>query len=487
MNERTGGYTGMSNDDPNAVRLEQSRMVQSELDRPGNSQADIAGLTRELARLGGQPTASTAAPRGALSSPELTAAIRQAGATPIANPQEDGPVGVYGALSQTADAAIPPAQGALTQAAPLQRNAPPDIAAMLAQYMPQDDSQSKYLALAAGFGSATKTGSFGEQIGNVASALSEQKMNQQKLRSQYVPLIMQQVAAQQAREEQAQNRQIEQQAMLAERQRAQQAQLAQQKLLADQAIAARADAAALADATRRDLSADRIAASQAAIEAARAGRVEPAPQLITTPDGVFALGRDGKMSALTNPGTGKPLSGKSSAPMSVALQKELIDSDDVVQSSKNVVNTLNQALNINKDAYSGWGAKGRAVVASNLPGNYSGADATINLDNMMNGQALESLKSIFGAAPTEGERKILLDLQASADKTPAQRESIIRRSIVAAENRSNYAAKKAKSIRDGNYLSEGLAPMESAANPATAAPDFSALARAELANRNKAK
>lgn len=485
MNERTGGYTGMSNDDPNAVRLEQARMVQSELDRPGNSQADIAGLTRELARLGGAPTA----PRGALSSPELTTAIKQAGATPIANPQEDGPVGVYGALTQAAEAPAQPTQGALTQAAPMQRNAPPDIAAMLAQYMPQDDSQSKYLALAAGFGSATKTGSFGEQIGNVASALSEQKMNQQKLRSQYVPLIMQQVAAQQAREEQAQNRQIEQQALLAERQRAQQAQLTQQKMLADQAIAARADLAAQAEATKRDLSADRIAASQAAVEAARAGRVEPAPHVITTPDGVFTLGRDGKVAALENPTTGKPMSGKSGAPMSVALQKELIDSDDVVQSSKNVVNTLKQALNINKDAYSGWGAKGRAVIASNLPGSYSGADATINLDNMMSGQALESLKSVFGAAPTEGERKILLDLQASADKTPAQRKSIMDRAILAAENRGLYAANKAKSIRGGDYLSEGLAPMDDAGPPKDkpTAPDFAELARAEIAKRNKVK
>lgn len=152
-----------------------------------------------------------------------------------------------------------------------------------------------------------------------------------------------------------------------------------------------------------------------------------------------------------------------SGPMSVTLQKELLESDDGVQSSKAVVDILNEALKINKTAYSGYGAKGRAILASNLPGATPGADATINLDNMMTGQALESLKTVFGGMPTEGERKILLDMQASADKTPVQREAIMTRAISAAQRRGEYAKQKAKSIRSGAYLSEGMP--EAAADP----------------------
>lgn len=143
-------------------------------------------------------------------------------------------------------------------------------------------------------------------------------------------------------------------------------------------------------------------------------------------------------------------------PMSVTLQKELLESDDTAQSSGSIIATLNQAKAINKKAYSGYAAKGRAVLASNMPGNWGGADATIDLDNMMTGQALESLKAVFGGMPTEGERKILLDMQASADKTPAQREIIMDRAIAAAQRRGDFASKKAGSIRGGTYLTEGV-------------------------------
>ena len=153
----------------------------------------------------------------------------------------------------------------------------------------------------------------------------------------------------------------------------------------------------------------------------------------------------------------KPAStGGKTGPMSVTMQKELLESDDVSQSSAAVIRTLEAAKAKNKDAYSGYLAKPRAVLASNLPGNTPGADATIDLDNMMTGQALESLKLIFGGMPTEGERKILLDMQASADKTPKQREAIMDRAIAAAKVRGDFAKSKAKSIREGTYLTEGV-------------------------------
>lgn len=155
--------------------------------------------------------------------------------------------GVTGPLTTT-DIAAPAAvaqPGALSRV-PVQRQEP-DIAAMLEKYMPQDDSQSKYLALAAGFGSATKTGSFSEQLGNVASAMNEQKMSQAKLRSQYVPLIMQQVAAQQAREEQnAYRLEAQQQAQAAQAA----AQQREQQFKAEQNAQAQQEARTRAEAER---------------------------------------------------------------------------------------------------------------------------------------------------------------------------------------------------------------------------------------------
>jgi hypothetical protein len=200
-----------------------------------------------------------------------------------------------------------------------------------------------------------------------------------------------------------------------------------------------------------------LAGQQNTANIAAAGRAQSAAQFGVTSD----LSRE-----RLNFDKTKPPGGAKSGPMSVTLQKELLESDDVVQSAGNVVRTLEAAKAKNKDAYSGYFAKGRATLASNLPGNTSGADATIDIDNMMTGQALESLKVVFGGMPTEGERKILLEMQASVDKTPAQRAAIMDRAIAAAKRRADYAGGKAKAIRGGTYLTEGAEPMAQDAAPA---------------------
>jgi len=140
--------------------------------------------------------------------------------------------------------------------------------------------------------------------------------------------------------------------------------------------------------------------------------------------------------------------------MSPTLQKEIFEADDLTQRSSSTLDMLKQAQQLNKKAYSGVGAKQRAVIASNLGFGSGGADATINLDNLMTGQALESLKTTFGAAPTDSERKMLIELQASADKTPKQREDILNRAVELANNRLQFNASKAKNLRTGEYFNE---------------------------------
>lgn len=168
----------------------------------------------------------------------------------------------------------------------------------------------------------------------------------------------------------------------------------------------------------------------------------------------IAMDRD----KLTNP--------RATGPMSVTLQKELIESDDTAQTSKSVISSLQRAKAINEAAYSGWGASTRAKIVSNV-GSSDGADATVELDNILTGQGLEQMKAIFGAAPTEGERKILMDMQASSDKTPKQREAILDRAIAAAERRATYAQSRAGAIRGGTYLTDGVPQV---ASPAAQTP-----------------
>jgi len=205
-------------------------------------------------------------------------------------------------------------------------------------------------------------------------------------------------------------------------------------------IAARKELAEMNNAARGDMA--RLTAS-----------LRPAPQ-------------QGAPVAVVDPATGKPVYvspteayGKApyktgnSAPLSATAQKELFEAEDVAQSSNNAIGMLQEALTLNKKAYAGIGAKPRAVIASNLGMGAGGADATINLDNLMTGQALESLKATFGGMPTEGERKILLDMQASADKTPAQRKAILERAIQSAKKRAEFSSSKSQSLREGTYFS----------------------------------
>ncbi len=144
------------------------------------------------------------------------------------------------------------------------------------------------------------------------------------------------------------------------------------------------------------------------------------------------------------------------ANLSATAQKELFEAEDISTSSKNALGMLQEAINLNDKAYSGYTAKPRAFLASNIPfvDVPKGADATVNLDNLMTGQALESLKSTFGGMPTEGERKILLEMQASVDKTPAQRKLILERAVNLANARLKFNDEKAKKLRSGMYFSE---------------------------------
>lgn len=146
---------------------------------------------------------------------------------------------------------------------------------------------------------------------------------------------------------------------------------------------------------------------------------------------------------------------KQAPKLDVTTEKAILESDELANSSRNVIGMLETAKDLNKKAYSGVGAGLRANIVSNLGGS-DAANATVDLDNIMSGQALESLKSTFGGNPTEGERKILLDLQASSSKTPEQRESIINRAIAAAERRAKFHSEKSSALREGTYFSQGM-------------------------------
>ena len=133
-------------------------------------------------------------------------------------------------------------------------------------------------------------------------------------------------------------------------------------------------------------------------------------------------------------------------------QKKLFEIQDQQNADKSVIQTLDKMMKLVDNSYSGVAASGRAKGMSNIGLGGERADNTVLYDNLATSQALAQLKATFGSAPTEGERKILMDIQASASKTPMQKKQIITQAFRAVQARQKYREQLANGIRTGQYM-----------------------------------
>ena len=178
----------------------------------------------------------------------------------------------------------------------------------------------------------------------------------------------------------------------------------------------------------------------------------PAPrqaQTVQTAEGVFVLNPDGT----TGQRVGSPVT---------AVQKQtpqereaILESDKKLEAGVTTIGTLRQALALNKKAFSGVTAGARAWADRIAPGEWGGT-ATTEFQNLIESGLLSQMKDIFGSNPTEGERKALLDLGASVNKSEAEREVILNNAIAAAEARLARERQRADALRKGTYYTEGL-------------------------------
>ena len=151
------------------------------------------------------------------------------------------------------------------------------------------------------------------------------------------------------------------------------------------------------------------------------------------------------------------------AKLEVADRKEIFEADEGAQAAANVMGSLDKALELNSKAYSGLGAQTRGYVSS-LVGNDRG-EATEELQNVVLQQVLDNLKATFGAAPTEGERQILVDIQGSVNKSPEVRRRIFDAAKGAAARRLQFNKERAGALRSGDYYNPGYSPSSPAAAP----------------------
>lgn len=149
-------------------------------------------------------------------------------------------------------------------------------------------------------------------------------------------------------------------------------------------------------------------------------------------------------------------------PLNATIQKEIFEADETAQAGEAVKQSLDRALELNNQAYDGPFSEQRAY-GSALFGD-DGGKATLELKNVVTAQALDSLRATFGGMPTEGERKILLEIQGSVDQPKAVREAIYKRALAAAERRVQANLQKGNALRSGDYFDPSYTP--SGASPA---------------------
>ena len=152
-----------------------------------------------------------------------------------------------------------------------------------------------------------------------------------------------------------------------------------------------------------------------------------------------------RVKALAGEGKGMNLSARE--------QTELFEAEDIVNASKTVIINLDKALEINPKAYSGFAAGARRSIARNIPGvgDSEGVTATTDLESLVGQNSLDQMKAIFGGNPTEGERQILLDLAGSISLGVNERAAIWKRASKAAARRLKLNQEKMENIRKGAY------------------------------------
>ncbi len=158
------------------------------------------------------------------------------------------------------------------------------------------------------------------------------------------------------------------------------------------------------------------------------------------------------------------LTGQLPGPLSAKDKGAILEADQMARATKEGLGALRQAKLLSGKASQGWGANTLSQGLS-LLGDETAIN-TLDFDNIIKSNVLPQLKVIFGGAPTEGERAILLELQGSSSLSRENRERILDRAIKAAEDRLQFFSSQAQDLRGGTYYS----PTRGQAQPAPSQP-----------------
>jgi hypothetical protein len=314
---------------------------------------------------------------------------------------------------------------------------------------PEDAADSKaemYFRLAAAFGSPTKTGHFGENLGLASKEMADyqkdrrsqtaerrklamevQKMKMGLARDEYTTLRT--LAAEEMRDERAM-----QAALLKEYIASGKPQSTAGKQALDEGFTP-----GTPDFKKRvgDIADLNIQKQAMAIQTAMAGMAAAQGNLAVA-QGNLELKKQQLESSQ------KKLSGPE-----IKMKQE---SEDAIANAKQSLADLKEAFRLNPNSLGGgWMDKGQQWLYESAGSKDPKIVNTRIINNLLGSQGLAKMRSIFGGNPTEGERAILLELEGIGSKTLKEREAIMKRAYKVTKDRLEREEKRLKDISSGAY------------------------------------
>lgn len=154
------------------------------------------------------------------------------------------------------------------------------------------------------------------------------------------------------------------------------------------------------------------------------------------------------------------------AKLSPTEQRQIFNLEDALQSHQGAINNLKDAISLNDMAYEGSLTGARKVLGKLFASDSPEYKATEDLDNLVMGSMLASLKSTFGANPTEGERRILKEIQASSDVPRNVRATIFKRALKTMQQKLERDTQRLSALKSGGYsTTTPVAPARSSSKP----------------------
>ena len=138
--------------------------------------------------------------------------------------------------------------------------------------------------------------------------------------------------------------------------------------------------------------------------------------------------------------------------MPAALINLKSETEDKISSVTQAMADVKEAFELNPNSFSGSALDQLQYIPLATLG--SDAPKVVNtrrIENLLGEQALGRLKTTFGAAPTEGERKILMDLQGIGAKSLEERAEIMLRLYDVLDQRRERELRRLQEITSGQY------------------------------------